>query len=181
MLRLALLLIGSLTAPSAIAQTATITFGTTDLQFPASYEEQGITFTGGFAIFGAPDGYLYSAAPGASVTAISDVPFDLLGFTIQRLDAQPWTITTSAGGSQQILGAGDLDFTATAGFQGITSFTLSETVGAPLPNIILHLDDVDVTFVPEPSSLALLVLGTVSLGLRRRPNHRPRLSGDARR
>jgi len=168
MARLIAFIIGLTTVSLAAAQPATITFGTTNAISPATYQEQGLVFTGDLSIDGAPDAYLYGAAPGAIITVSSDTPFDLLGFTIERLDAQPWNITTSAGGSQQLTSSGLVDFTGTAGFQGITSFTLAENIGFPAPNIIIYVDDVDVVFVPEPSAAALLMLGCISLAFRRR-------------
>ena len=156
---------------TAAAQSSTIDFGSDSADLP--YTEDGLTFTesaAGFALI-RPLARMNSSLTSASgmmgqiIRAESLTPFDLHGITVEGL-FEPWRIETSAGGSFSLSGLGEQDFSGLLGFAGITYFDIIND--GNMINALLDIDDVQVTFVPEPSTGILIGLGLGLVTLHRR-------------
>jgi hypothetical protein len=92
------------------------------------------------------------------------MPFNFQSLNIKMLFA-PWRIETSAGGLYPLSGLGIKDVTAQAGFSGITYFNI--IYDGPDVNSILDVDDINLTFVPEPATGVLIAVAMGLLSMRR--------------
>ena len=151
-----------------------IDFGTASGSLP--YSEDGLTFTkvnpaspmsiGGFdgdAELGAGTNFtpIHVRATGAG-------PFDLDTFDVEGL-YRAWRLESSSGAVFNIPMTGTFDLRATSGWQGIAWFDIIHNPAEA--NGTITLDNVAVTFVPEPAAAAALLAGLAAVALRRRRRH----------
>jgi hypothetical protein len=155
---------------SSFAQPVTIDFGSTTRTLP--YSEDGITFSAsanGLVMIrpASPLNASLSATSGSTgqfIRAQSATLFDFQNLNIKGLFA-PWRIETSAGGLYPLPGLGIKDVSGRAGFSGITYFDI--IYDGPDVNALLDVDDIQITFVPEPATGMLIAFAMVVLSIRR--------------
>jgi hypothetical protein len=144
----------------------TIDFGTAFQSLP--YVEHGVTFTNlgtSLAVVGG-DGPERALAAGTNVDPIrvrasSPVPFDLVSLDFELI-FQTIRIESSLGGLVSVTHTpGTVDFTSLTGFQGISYFEIIND--PPEANAAFDVDNIVITFVPEPGAAVLAATGGVLL------------------
>ncbi len=152
------------------AQLTQIDFGSADSDLP--YAEDDIIFSSvtGTAVIRGFQGDFRLTTGGTltgelRIRAESVKPFDLNGLEVERLN-QAWRIETSAGGVYAIPTTGILEITGQQGFSKITRIDFVNDGG--VLNASLYVDDIRLTFVPEPATSAMLGLLSAPLLLHRR-------------
>ena len=171
--RFALVTATILVTQSVVAET--VTFDGVGFQ-NLPYTEEGLTFTNlpgtePAVIGGGADGHLVG---GTNVTPIhvrvtGSQPFDLTSLDIENI-FRTWRIESSAGAIFDPTGTGTVDFTSLTGWTNLTSFDVVHDPGEA--NGTIRIDNIVFTPVPEPSAVALLVLSSVCLLLRRQRTFR---------
>ena len=135
------------------------------------YTEESLTFTNtgqtNPVVIGGTDGYLTSGTNTAPIRilATGTQPFDLESLAVEAI-FRNWTIESSSGASFSPTATGTIDFTSLTGWTNITSFELIHDPGEA--NGTIRVDDINFTFVPEPTSGMLLISGLAVALMRRR-------------
>jgi len=152
----------------------TIDFGTENQTLP--YSEDGLTFidangTSPVAVTGPPDDKALIA--GTNVTPIyvrvqGDLPFTLIALDIEGL-FRAWELRSSKGDIYQVEEVGTFAFFLEPSWQEIDYFDIVHLPAQT--NGTIHVDNIRVQYVPEPSAL-WLICGAAAGGLFRRTPRR---------
>lgn len=148
-------------ATQARAQLLDIDFGAGTPPLP--YTEDGVTF-GTSPIGYIAHGALRAGGLAGTVHAEASDPFNLHAFEVEAV-FRSWRIETSAGGVFQIPGVGLHDLTAIPGFRAIRYFNIVTNDDS---NPLLNVNRLQISYVPEPATGAMLFLGALAFAGRRR-------------
>ena len=165
--------IGAL-APARAAHAVVVDFGSTMQQLP--YAEDGLSFTkvlpnSPMSVTGfAPDMALIAGTnfTPIHVRAAGVTPFDLDTLDVESL-GRAWRLESSSGAVFNVPSTGTINFAAQPGWQNISYFDIIHNPAEA--NGTIQVDNVAVTFVPEPAiagAVAGLALSLLARRQRRR-------------
>lgn len=159
------------------AETVTIDFGTE--RSTLQYTEHGLTIseisTGGLIsesrgenvlqIFGTLEGEGRIAVTAETPFDLHSLDLTLSDLTTSRFGPASFTIATDVGGEVIFTSnySGTVDFTDESGFTSIRRF---EFVTNDVFNDLIAVDNITLRFVPEPTSLSLLLASVLLFGRR---------------